>query len=78
LQANVELAELQLGLARQRFRVGEAAQTEFWRSAAGRATARSLAGVPPGAGGNLVALFKVLGGDVQQARGRQNPGSRPG
>lgn len=72
LQANVELAELQLGLARQRFRVGEAAQTEVLLQQQQTAQQREawLASRQAQAE-NLVALFKVLGGDVQQDAGRK-------
>ncbi|MBV8679133.1 MAG: efflux transporter outer membrane subunit [Aquitalea sp.] len=66
LQAGVELAELQLGLARQRFRVGEAAQTEVLAQQQLAAQQREawLASHQAQAE-NLVALFKALGGDVK-------------
>ena len=66
LQAGVELAELQLGLARQRFRVGEAAQTEVLAQQQQAAQQREawLASRQAQAE-NLVALFKARGGDVK-------------
>jgi len=66
LQAGVELAELQLGLARQRFRVGEAAQTEvlLQQQLAAQQREAWLASRQAQAE-NLVALFKALGGDVK-------------
>ncbi|WP_159880509.1 efflux transporter outer membrane subunit [Aquitalea denitrificans] len=66
LQANVELAELQLGLARQRFRVGEVAKTEVLAQQQLEAQQREawLASRQAQAE-NLVALFKALGGGMQ-------------
>lgn len=66
LQANVELAELQLGLARQRFRVGEAAQIDVLLQQQQAAQQREawLASRQAQAE-NLVALFKTLGGDIK-------------
>jgi outer membrane protein TolC len=62
----MELAGLQLGLARQRFRVGEAAQTEVLAQQQAEAQQREawLASRQAQAE-NLVALFKALGGDVK-------------
>ncbi|WP_062788973.1 TolC family protein [Aquitalea pelogenes] len=66
LQSALQLAGRQLEIARQRYHVGEAAQTEVLAQQQAEAQQREawLASRQAQAE-NLVALFKTLGGDVR-------------